>query len=216
LDDAVAVLHKTSNLAVGNIDLKNAALKLRDEALDMGGVIRAAVDETPQDAPITSVMLEDALLEFCRFIKADKRMTFWNKEVDDDYEWIPSPESYAQTLLHTYLKGKFGERISVFEEIKTGAGRIDIYVQLKGGLTVVVELKMCGFRYSTPYAASGEEQVLHYLENKNTSLGYLVVFDARLDHNGEKIMPARPSDKYTVKEIDCDVRPRFGKKGLKA
>ncbi len=128
-----------------------------------------------------------------------------------DYEWISGPESFAQTLFHTYLKGKFGERIHIFEEIKTGAGRIDIYLQLKGGLAVVVELN-CAASGTPRLAAFGEEQVLHYLENKNTSLGYLIVFDARLDHNGENIMPPRSTDKYTVREIDCDVRPRFGKK----
>ncbi len=212
LSEAVTVLTKAANLAASSPKIKELALQYREEALQSGGTIIQAKDESPPDAPITSEMFERALLEFCAFVKADKRMTFWNKKDDEDYEWIPSPESYAQNLLHTYLKGKFGERINVFEEIKTGAGRIDIYVQLMGALVLVVELKMCGFRYSAPYAASGEEQVLHYLENKNTSLGYLVVFDARLDHNGEKIMPERPSDRFTVKEFDCDVRPRFRKR----
>jgi tetratricopeptide (TPR) repeat protein len=212
LDDAVSVLHRSANLATSNPEIKKAAQELRDKALDMGGTIRPVEDETSQNAPLSSELFETALQEFCRFISADKRMTFWVKDEKDDYVWMPSPEGYAQSLLHTYLKGKFGERISVFEEIKTGAGRIDIYVQLTGGLSVAVELKMCGFRYSTTYAAAGEDQVLHYMENKRTSLGYLVVFDARLDHNGEKIMPERQADKYTVKERTCDVRPRFGKR----
>ena len=215
LSEAVTVLTKAANLAVNNPKIKELALQYREDALQSGGTVVQAKDETPRNTPITSATFEQALLEFCTFVKADKRMTFWNKKDDEDFEWIPSPESYAQNLLHTYLKGKFGERINVFEEIKTGAGRIDIYVQLTGGLAVVVELKMCGFRYSAPYAASGEEQVLHYLENKNTSLGYLIVFDARLDRNGEKIMPERPSDRFTVMELDCDVRPRFGKRSLK-
>lgn len=163
LDDAATVLHQASNLAEDNSEIKKAALKLRDEALDMGGKIRISAEQPAQDASITSVMFEQALLEFCQFIKADKRMEFWSNKVDGDYEWISSPERFAQNLLHTYLKGKFGERTDIFEEIITGAGRIDIYVRLKGGLAVVVELKMCGFRYSTPYAAFGEEQVLHYL-----------------------------------------------------
>lgn len=212
LSEAVTVLNKAANLAVDNQKIKELALQYREEALQSGGTIIQAKDETTPDVPITSEMFEQAILGFCAFVKADKRMTFWNKKDDEDYEWIPSPERHAQNLLHTYLKGKFGERINVFEEIKTGAGRIDIYVQLMGALVLVVELKMCGFRYSAPYAASGEEQVLHYLENKNTSLGYLIVFDARLDHNGEKIMQERPSDKFTVKEFDCDVRPRFRKR----
>ena len=212
LSEAVTVLTKAANLAINNQKLKELALQCREEALQSGGTIIQADDVTPSDTPITTTTFEQAILEFCAFVKADKRMTFWNKKDDENYEWISSPESYAQNLLHTYLKGKFGERINVFEEIKTGAGRIDIYVQLMGALVLVVELKMCGFRYSAPYAASGEEQILHYLENKKTSLGYLIVFDARLNHNGEKIMLGRPSDRFTVKEFDCDVRPRFRKR----
>jgi hypothetical protein len=30
-------------------------------------------------------------------------------------------------------------------------------------------------------AAAGEDQIIHYIENRQTNLGYLVVFDARLD-----------------------------------
>jgi tetratricopeptide (TPR) repeat protein len=215
LSEAVTTLTKAANLAVNDPKIKELALQYREEALQSGGTILQAKDETPPDAPITSEMFERALLEFCAFVKADKRMAFWMMG-EKDYEWIAKPESHAQTLLHTYLKGKFGERINVFEEIKTGAGRLDIYVQLTGGLALVVELKMCGYGYSSTYAASGEEQVLHYMEHRHTNLGYLVVFDARLDRNGEKVMPDRLADRFTVKEIECDVRPRFSKKGLNA
>ena len=40
---------------------------------------------------------------------------------------------------------------------------------------------MCGYGYPSTYAASGEEQVLHYMENRHTNLGYFVIFDSRLD-----------------------------------
>ena len=60
-----------------------------------------------------------------------------------------------------------------------------LYIRLIGGLSIVMELKMAGFRYSSPYAASGEDQIIHYMDNRQTHLGYLVVFDARLEMHGE-------------------------------
>jgi hypothetical protein len=56
---------------------------------------------------------------------------------------------------------------------------------------------MCGFGYSTAYAATGEEQIVHYMENRNTRLGYLIVLDARLDANGKPLFSniAAPSSR---------------------
>jgi hypothetical protein len=34
-----------------------------------------------------------------------------------------------------------------------------------GGLSIVLELKMCGGGYSSGYAASGEAQLVHYMDN---------------------------------------------------
>jgi len=42
---------------------------------------------------------------------------------------------------------------------------------LRGGLKIIVELKLCGNGYSSTYAKSGEEQLEHYLENTNTKVG---------------------------------------------
>ena len=53
--------------------------------------------------------------------------------------WIERPEKRGQDLLHTYLKARFLERVNVFEELDTGAGRLDIFVQFLGGLTVIFE-----------------------------------------------------------------------------
>src|SRR5579871_642647 len=103
-------------------------------------------------------------------------MTFWTKK-ERDYDWIERPENWAQHLLHTALQTRFGERVEIFPELPTGAGRLDLYLKFSGGLAIVVELKMCGFRYSSPYAAAGEEQINHYMDNRKTNLGYLVVFD---------------------------------------
>jgi hypothetical protein len=40
----------------------------------------------------------------------------------------------AEDLLHTFLKARFGDRVEIFEEVGTGAGRLDLYVKLEGGL----------------------------------------------------------------------------------
>jgi hypothetical protein len=110
-------------------------------------------------------------------------------------------------LLHTFLKARFNERIEIFEEVGTGAGRLDLYVKLDGGLSVIVELKMCGGSYSSAYAASGEDQIRHYMENRKTALGYLVVFDGRLDTNGQPLL-TRQAGPYTVLEKLVNVSPR--------
>jgi hypothetical protein len=66
--------------------------------------------------------------------------------------------------------------------------------------------------YSSTYAASGEEQIVHYLENRDTSRGYLVVFDARMDDFGKTLLGAPVSGKFTIGERFVDVRPRVKQK----
>jgi hypothetical protein len=98
--------------------------------------------------------------------------------------------------------------MDVFEEIGAGAGRIDLYLKFGNGLSAVIELKMCGYSYSSTYAASGQEQIVHYLENRDTSRGYLVVFDARLNDFGKTLLDAPASGKFTICEHFIDLRPR--------
>ena len=38
---------------------------------------------------------------------------------------------------------------------------------------------MCGTPYTTNYALRGKEQLAHYLRNRQSKFGYLVVFDGR-------------------------------------
>ena len=210
LSGAVSSLTESLKLAGDNADLKKAATELRDEALDLGGTIQPARAAPPKDEPVTREEFEAALSEFGKFISGIKRMEFWDSK-DNDYEWIPSPERQAQNFLHIYLKARFQDRVDVFEELGAGAGRIDLYIRLLGGLSIVVELKMCGFRYSSSYAAAGEDQILHYMDNRQTHLGYLVVFDARLDKFGEKLLSGA-AGQHTVSEVLVDVKPRVGRK----
>lgn len=133
-------------------------------------------------------------------------MTFWRLNEKKERVWTSSPEAFAQTLLHTYMQAKFGDRVEIFEELDTGAGRLDLYMKLEGGLSIVVELKMCGNGYSSNYAASGETQIVHYMDNRRTNLGYLVIFDARATINAKSVI-SKKSPQQMIIEIFVDVRP---------
>ena len=65
---------------------------------------------------------------------------------------------------------------------------------------------MCGGRYSSAYAADGEYQITHYLENKGTNLGYLVVFDARRRKFKQTVLGGDRSP-YILFEEFVDIRP---------
>ena len=74
---------------------------------------------------------------------------------------------------------------------------------------------MCGSGYSSSYAFEGKEQIVHYMENKGTSLGYLVIFDARRDDFGKGLKGVELVGKHTVytKFIDVRSEVRFKKNG---
>jgi tetratricopeptide (TPR) repeat protein len=207
MSGAVTALTRSLSLAGENEDVQQKAKELRERALNLGGTILPPSAPKAAAGPVTREEFETALDEFARFVSAEKRMGFWNKPSDSDYVWIARPEKRAQDLLHTALKIRFGDRIEVFEEIATGAGRLDLYAKLNGGLSIIIELKMCGFGYSSSYAAAGEEQINHYMDNRNTNLGYLVVFDARIDDFGQTLLSGTPSP-HTIIEKFVDVRPR--------
>jgi hypothetical protein len=205
MSEALTVLHKANGLAEQGSDLKRNILELREKALDAGGTILADDLPAPPKA-VSRAELEAALDEFATHIATTLRMSFWRKKADKR-EWIESPERLAKDQLHTFLQAKLAGRIGIFAEIVTGAGRLDLYLQFAGGLTVIIELKMCGGRYSSSYAATGEDQILHYMENRDTRLGYLVVFDARIGKFSESVLAPRKADNYTVCEKFVDVRP---------
>ena len=162
--------------------------------------------------PVRREEVEAVLSAFATFIKQDKRMRFW-KKIDEPpgHRWVDHPEGRAQDILHGWLKAAFGDRVQAFAEIDVGAGRVDLLVQFIGGLKIVVELKMSGYGYSSTYAAEGEEQILHYMDNSRTGLGYLVVLDARLDKNGQPLFDTPPGPN-TVRCYLIDVRPRISSK----
>ncbi|MBM5575308.1 M48 family metallopeptidase [Deefgea sp. CFH1-16] len=206
---AVSALTKALKLTGSNEELRSTIFDLRERALNSGGTIETyASSEIVKPTPVLRNELEQALEEYAEFVAADKRMVFWTRPHDKkDYEWVTRPEKRAQDLLHTFLKARFHSKISVFEELATGAGRLDLLLKFEGGLTAIVELKMCGFGYSSAYAASGEDQIHHYMENRSCHLGYLVVHDSRLENFSLRLIESSNSAD-TISEIFVDVRPR--------
>lgn len=203
--DAFTRALKLPDLSQG---LREQIRTLREQALDRGGSPGPSQPPVDPSDPVTRAELEGALRDFAGFVAADKRMEFWSRGKRKEHQWVSRPERFAQNLLHVALKLRFGLRIAVYEEIGTGAGRLDLLLQLEGGLSAIIEVKMCGAGYSTSYAASGEPQIRHYMENRGVHLGYLVVFDARADLFGTPLFDTATLGGNTVIEVPVDVRPR--------
>jgi tetratricopeptide (TPR) repeat protein len=203
--DAVTALTESIKLATAGSDVELAARKIREEALEKGGKVLQPPLIKPALTAVTREESEQALDEFARHISANRRMAFWRKGKTRERAWIEKPERQAKNLLDSFFKGKFGERVELFDELASGAGRLDLYLQFYGGLRLILELKMCGHGYSGPYAASGEEQIRHYMENRHSHLGYLIVFDARSNNFRAPLITG--GGQFIVFEKFIDVRP---------
>jgi tetratricopeptide (TPR) repeat protein len=203
LTDSIRTLSKLVSLDEQS-PLRRNALGLREKAIQLSGTIPTAPPK-PLTGAVTREEFEVALSEFAQFIAGYKRMRFWRSDGKRRHKWVSSPEGVAQDLLHTALKTHFRDRVEIFEEALVGAGRSDLFALFQGGLSVVIELKLCGPGYSSNYAASGQEQIRHYMENRKTHLGYLVVFDARSQRYGTPLI-APSSDNFTIVERIIDIR----------
>lgn len=164
-------------------------------------------------AKITAEHFYEILDDFARTISTSSRMHFWEKTDDKkDYKWVKSPEEKAKQLLVTFLNGKLGiDSTEIIQECKAGAGYIDLYIILPGGLKAIVELKMCGGGYSSTYAISGESQIIHYQQNKPTKLGYLVVFDGRTRDYGKNFKKIQEINGHIIYTVAIDMRCKIQK-----
>ncbi|MEZ9627644.1 tetratricopeptide repeat protein [Aliivibrio fischeri] len=156
---------------------------------------------------ITSDDILAALKEFSEAISTKSRMHFWTFDKSKGkYKWSSRPEEIAKQLLIQYLSAKFGkDNIEILQEQRAGAGFIDLYL-LFGRLKVVVELKMCGNGYTSSYAISGKDQIIHYQENTGSNLGYLVVFDSRTREYAKGFKDLQVIGNKTIYSIAVDVR----------
>ena len=184
-------------------DLRDAATDWLRRAQEQDGVVQPRPPLVPPE--VTQADWEAALSDFAQHVKRNLRMQFWRTE-KGQRKWISRPEKVASSMLSSFLAGRFSQRIEQFREIEAGAGRIDLYVVLRGGLRVIVELKMLGNTYGSGYAFSGSDQITHYMDNRECRLGYLVLFDAR-NRDWGKRPSTRPEPPNSVIERFVDVRP---------
>jgi tetratricopeptide (TPR) repeat protein len=160
----------------------------------------------PPKRAITHDEFAAALDSFAAFIKKERRMSFWRTE-EGTKKFKPSPEEHGKVLLHTFLRGKLGEDVTILEELAAGAGILDLWVEIPGGMRLVIELKMCGQGYEAGYAAQGIEQLAHYMNNKNTHLGHLIIFDARQRDFGKGLEAQVRSGAHAIAVRFVDIRP---------
>lgn len=218
MSGAFHALRRAEELTELNPVMRAEARALAEKAHAKAGTVTPMTPLPDPTLPVTLEELDEALDNFASFIAGSKRMAFWTKPdtpIKSDYAWIKKPERLGQDLLHTFLKARFQDRIDVFEELSAGAGRLDVYVKLYGGLSSIIELKMCGFHYSSTYAADGEDQISHYMGSRRSSIGYLVVFDARLEDFGSSLTDTKRHDSLTIWTKFVDLRPRVTNKRAK-
>ena len=201
--EAILPLHRAKQLAAqpGLIGLIEKEL---DRAISQNPDVSPS-PRVPATLAVSLRELEACLSSFVEHVKRDRRMAFWRKE-DGKHKWASEPESLAKSMLWSFLQGLFQVRAEVLDEIRSGAGRIDLYLRFEGGLRVVIELKMCGPPYSAGYAEEGIDQLLHYMENKGTSVGYLLVFDARKRDNAKPFTQLADTGNSTIHVVFVDVR----------
>jgi hypothetical protein len=191
------------DMAVGMLDLGNLANRLNDF---VGRGSRTA---------LIHQSLKKCIEDFADYIRSEKRMTFWqHRQTKNGYKWITHPEKHAKDLLHTFLSGRFGDSIFTLEEIAAGAGRIDVFIISPTKKKAVIELKMCGHGYSATYAQEGIEQLTHYMENKRTKIGYLIVFDSRARDFSQGFQDTKTANGVTTTTIVADVRPYVKQKSV--
>ena len=208
LSESIGVFTRALKLTNENPALCNIIRELREKALELGGSIPPSPVQVASSKAVTLDDLRSAIKDFGTFVSASKRMDFWERrDAAEKHSWRSRPEKHGQTLLHTFLKATFKEQVDLFEEIGVGAGRLDLLVRLSGGVSAIIELKMCGSGYSAEYARSGEDQIEHYMTNRRVHVGLLVVFDARHRTNGSQLISRAEKAENTIEEITIDVRP---------
>jgi tetratricopeptide (TPR) repeat protein len=203
---ALRELQQALSLAEPDTVVALEARRWREEALTLGASGILPKNTLTARRVISVFDLRACLSEFSRFVSNEKRKQYWKAE-KRQHRWRPSPERIAHSELHTFLKASFSDGIETFEEVSSGAGRIDLYVLLSGGARVVIELKMCGLTYPSSYAFEGIEQITHYMTNRRTSVGLLVIFDARAHDYGKGLSAVEMVGEQTVYCYFVDVRP---------
>lgn len=202
LNKVLTLIHKHRDVAFSD-ERKQILKEIETDLLKRNCQVDYDLLNKKQNIVVTLNNFEKALDEYVKYVEANLRKDYskYSKE-EKKYKWIQEPEKKCKKDLKMFLDVTFKDKIEVIEEVSIGAGFIDLYIKFSGGLEIVIELKMSGQGYTTGYAKSGIEQVKHYLKNKQTKLGYLIVYDARIEKNGTEI----PSNIFNT---DCTIFTRF-------
>jgi len=145
--------------------------------------------------------IESCLDSFAAHIESVQRMRFWRGQ-----RWRPSPEIYAQELLYTFVCAWFHDNDFAFRDVVAGAGKVDMLIITPLGLKCIIELKMCGKPYSLDWAGGGADQLYHYMQNRPSRVGYLLVFDGRTRDFGQGFEDSSVRDNMRIISKVVDVR----------
>lgn len=207
--DAFNYFRKVSN-DLNGVDIQ----KYITECLvkDKGIKLEQKESEPQRTIPISIESFKKTLEEFSQSISSNSRMYFWKND-SGKHKWDTRPEEKGKQFLITALEMKYGkDSIEIVQERITGAGIIDLYLTLRGGLKIVIELKICGGDgYSSTYAISGEDQLVHYLKNISTKIGFLVVFDGRSKDFGKGFKSVQSIDGLTIFTTAIEMTPKIEK-----
>ena len=181
-------------------------------AKDRGIKLEQKESEPQKTIPISIESFKKTIEEFSQSISTNSRMYFWKND-SGKYKWDTKPEEKGKQFLITALEMKYGkDSIEIIQERIAGAGIIDLYLILRGGLKIVVELKICGGDgYSSTYAISGEDQLVHYLNNISTKIGFLIVFDGRSLDFGKGFKTVQSINDLTIFTTAIEMTPKIFK-----
>ena len=187
LNKVLTLIHKNRDVEFPP-DVKQILRAIELDLLERNCQIDYQLLSTNQNIIVTLNNFEKALDDYIQYVEANLRKDYskYSKE-EKRYKWISEPEKKCKKDLKMFLDLTFKDKVEIIEEVSIGAGFIDLYVKFNNNLEIIIELKMCGQNYTTNYAKSGIEQVKHYLKNKQTKLGYLLVYDARTEKYGTEI-----------------------------
>lgn len=209
-EEAVRAAAAAKRLPIDAAGRKRAAAII-EVALEEGATLSPSVSDAI--TRVTTGELEEALDRFASKTASDYRMSYWRPaEGAGLHKWVSHPEQYAKSQIRAWLDATFHGRVTILDEIVAGAGRLDLLLQLAGGLSAILELKMCGGGYASGYASEGETQLRHYMIQRGVNVGYLVVFDGRLRDFGRSVLEPierGPHLGQTINEVFVDVRSRW-------
>jgi len=203
-NEALAAFVKCKNDIPFSIDKE---ILLCSEHIGESGIVVKPLLQEKKKISINEFI--NAVREVTDSISQRSRMHLWKYDKNSkSHKWKSDPEEEVKNLFIQGIVQKFNPSdFEILEEVKAGAGRIDLYVLIGSDLRIIIELKMCGGGYSLSYAAHGEDQLVHYLESKNLFLGILIVFDGRTRDFSKGLSPITSIENKTIHTIAVDMRP---------